>query len=320
MNHRLFVQSLAKHLRASIFLLLATLPLFTSCKKDEESEQNNTEQNTNRNDNRAQSELGRLEFPKVKGGNSVVLIHTTSDSYGVNYCVEWDKDKKSQRWSCYQLNSANSITNTSRYTSDDNQYPMDPMLSSADYLSQDCFWGSGFDHGHICPSADRLYSYNANLQTFYLTNMQPQYKAFNGSLSSKEQNNRSPWFRLEEQVRTWATAAATENLYVVKGGTIEDNQILTKDGSPWLLKGEMRIPKYFFVALLLKNVQGYKAIGFWMEHLDKYASAEPLGNYAVNIRKLEQLTGIDFFCNLPDETEEHVETLPIENVKRAWGL
>ena len=320
MNHRLFVQSLAKHLRTSIFLLLATLPLFTSCKKDEESEQNNTEQNTNRNDNRAQSELGRLEFPKVKGGNSVVLIHTTSDSYGVNYCVEWDKDKKSQRWSCYQLNSANSITNTSRYTSDDNQYPMDPMLSSADYLSQDCFWGSGFDHGHICPSADRLYSYNANLQTFYLTNMQPQYKAFNGSLSSKEQNNRSPWFRLEGQVRTWATAAATENLYVVKGGTIEDNQILTKDGSPWLLKGEMRIPKYFFVALLLKNVQGYKAIGFWMEHLDKYASAEPLGNYAVNIRKLEQLTGIDFFCNLPDETEEHVETLPIENVKRAWGL
>ena len=320
MNHRLFVQSLAKHLRTSIFLLLAVLPLFTSCKKDEEDEQNNMGQNVNRNDNRAQSELGRLEFPKVKGGNSVVLIHTTSDSYGVNYCVEWDKDKKSQRWSCYQLNSSNSITNTSRYTSDDNQYPMDPMLSSADYLSQDCFWGSGFDHGHICPSADRLYSYNANLQTFYLTNMQPQYKAFNGSLSSKEQNNRSPWFRLEGQVRTWATASATENLYVVKGGTIEDNQILTKDGSPWLLKGEMRIPKYFFVALLLKNVQGYKAIGFWMEHLDKYASAEPLGNYAVNIRKLEQLTGIDFFCNLPDETEEHVETLPIENVKRAWGL
>ena len=320
MNHRLFVQSLAKHLRTSIFLLLTVLPLFTSCKKDEEDEQNNVGQNVNRNDNRAQSELGRLEFPKVKGGNSVVLIHTTSDSYGVNYCVEWDKDKKSQRWSCYQLNSANSITNTSRYTSDDNQYPMDPMLSSADYLSQDCFWGSGFDHGHICPSADRLYSYNANLQTFYLTNMQPQYKAFNGSLSSKEQNNRSPWFRLEGQVRTWATASATENLYVVKGGTIEDNQILTKDGSPWLLKGEMRIPKYFFVALLLKNVQGYKAIGFWMEHLDKYASAEPLGNYAVNIRKLEQLTGIDFFCNLPDETEEHVETLPIENVKRAWGL
>ena len=40
----------------------------------------------------------------------------------------------------------------------------------------------------------------------------------------------------------------------------------------------------------------------------------------MNIDQLESLTGLDFFCNLPDETENHVESLPVENVKRAWGL
>ena len=66
--------------------------------------------------------------------------------------------------------------------------------------------------------------------------------------------------------------------------------------------------------------QGYKAVGFWMEHLTNYLTALPLSSYAVNISELEKLTGIDFFCNLPDDIENRVETLPIENVCRAWGI
>ena len=285
-----------------LLLFIASLMAFSACSKDDDDSVKQTVVNANCNDASTEPTLSRLEFPKVKGGSSVVLIHSTNDSYGVNYSVEWDKDKKAQRWSCYQMNSITNAKNASRYRSNDNQYPFDPLLPKSDYLSQDCFWGSGFDHGHICPSADRLYSANANYQTFFLTNMQPQYGNFNGG-------EYSPWYRLEIQLRSWANATTTENMYVVKGGTIEDDQIF-----PTKIKGEMRIPKYFFVALLLKNAQGYKAVGFWMEHLSQYAKAEPLATYAVNIRELEQKTGIDFFCNLPDDIEEHVETLPVENV------
>ncbi len=291
-----------------LLLFIASLMAFSACSKDDDDSVKQTVVNANCNDASTEPTLSRLEFPKVKGGSSVVLIHSTNDSYGVNYSVEWDKNKKAQRWSCYQMNSITNAKNASRYRSNDNQYPFDPLLPKSDYLSQDCFWGSGFDHGHICPSADRLYSANANYQTFFLTNMQPQYGNFNGG-------EYSPWYRLEIQLRSWANATTTENMYVVKGGTIEDDQIF-----PTKIKGEMRIPKYFFVALLLKNAQGYKAVGFWMEHLSQYAKAEPLATYAVNIRELEQKTDIDFFCNLPDDIEEHVETLPVENVKRAWGL
>ncbi len=309
------------------FLILLALLVASSCGNSDDGLDGGGQPlagaNVNANDTLAYPPLARLEFPKYpysSGSNSLLLVHSTSDAYGVNYSVEWDCDKKAQRWSCYQMNSKTLAQNVKRYSSATNQYPYDPQLPSSKYLSQDCFWNSGYDHGHICPSADRLYSEQANIQTFYLTNMQPQYKAFNGSLSGSEsyKNSWSPWYQLEGYVRTWAARNAnreTENLYVVKGGTIEDDQVFSTR-----IKGEMRVPKYFFVALLLKNELGYKAIGFWMEHKGSYAAKQSVADYAVNIRTLEQKTGIDFFCNLPDDVEEHVETLPIENVKRAWGL
>ena len=307
-------------LSGTLLWLLTAVLFIVSCSDSDDSlsgESPDTTNNANRNDTSTEPSLARLEFPRVKGGHSLVLIHYTNDSYGINYSVEWDTDKKAQRWSAYQLDSKTLQNNASRYSSQNNQYPHDPLLPNSQYLSQDCIWNSGYDHGHICPSADRLYSEEANYQTFFLTNMQPQYKAFNGSLSGSEKykNDWSPWYRLESQVRSWANAQATETLYVVKGGTIEDSQVF-----PNKLKGEMLVPKYFFVALLLKNAQGYKAIGFWMEHKGSYDQKLPLGDYAVNISELERLTGIDFFCNLPDDVEQRIEQLPVENVKRAWGV
>ena len=302
-----------------LFLLIAVLFVVACSDSDDNASEEAVEAdaNVNRNDTSKEPSLARLEFPRVKGDSSVVLIHYTNDSYGINYSVEWDTEKKAQRWSCYQLDSKTLERNVSRYYSDSNQYPFDPLLPTDKYLSQDCYWNSRFDHGHICPSADRLYSEEANYQTFFLTNMQPQYKAFNGSLSGSNsyKNDWSPWYRLESQVRSWANGQATETLYVVKGGTIDDGKVF-----PNKVKGEMIVPKYFFVALLLKNSQGYKAVGFWMEHEENYDQKLPLGDYAVNVEELQRLTGIDFFCNLPDDIEQRVEQLPIENVKRAWGL
>ena len=305
-----------------LWLLVTSLLLTAGCSDtsdDDWSRDGDDRTNVNRNDTSKEPALGRLEFPKVKGGNSMVIIHTTNDSYGINYSVEWDCDKKAPRWSAYQMTHETMQQNVTRYYSQTNQYPHDPMLPNDLYLSQDCYWNSGFDHGHMCPSYDRLYSAEANYQTFFLTNMQPQYKAFNGSLSGGEsyKNDYSPWYQMEGArgvVRKAIGYTNAEVLYVVKGGTIEDDQILTK------VKGEMRVPKWFFVALLLKNKEGYKAAGFWMEHKSSYFEKVSPADCLVNIRELESLTGIDFFCNLPDDIEERVETLPVENIKRAWGL
>ena len=302
--------------RIFVFLIAATL-VMAGCGGDGDDVPstpsgggggNNTEINANKNVVKAgvPSEVTRLEFPRLREtGNNIVVVHKTSDSYsnGVNYSIEWDIEKKSQRWSCYQMMAGYQKTGVDRYRNDANQYPFDEDLPSYDYFSMDFFRGSGFDHGHICPSADRLYSDLANYQTFYLTNMQPQYKVFNAGI----------WVKLEKRIRdAWTPSNTTDVLYVCKGGTIDnENQIIKR------ISGRLIVPRYFFTALLLKNSSGYRAIGFWMEHTANDNSADNLKNYAVSIDELEQKTGIDFFCNLPDDIEQSVESSYAPN---AWGL
>lgn len=259
--------------------------------------------NKNKNDNSQNAAYSRLEFPRLKGGNSIVIIHST-DEYGINYAVEWDCSKRSQRWSCYQMYSGNSGGNVGRYEGDP-QYPFDPQLPSEYYFSSDPFWRSGYDHGHIVPSADRQSSKTVNMQTFYLTNMQPQKNRFNAGL----------WADMEQQVRNWNKNSFRDILYVCKGGTIDkSSQILT------ILGNGLIVPKYFFMAVLCKNSAGYKAMGFWVEHLNQDLSGDKLSKYAVNIDELEKLTGIDFFCNLPDDIEEDTESMNRNSVITAWGL
>lgn len=83
---------------------------------------------------------------------------------------------------------------TKRYESSSNQYPFDPLLPEAVSPAKDYYRRSGYDHGHICPSADRLCTREANIQTFYLTNMQPQIHAFNTGV----------WEEMETKVRNLA--------------------------------------------------------------------------------------------------------------------
>ena len=295
-----------------ITLLLTSGLLLTGCSDDDRDSGIPAERNLNRNDASLEPALQRLEFPKVKGGNSRVIIHTNNDQFGINYSVEWDCTKRSQRWSCYQMYASNRKQNTSRYYSDTNQYPMDPDLPAQYYFDYDPFRGSGYDHGHICPSADRLYSKDANIQTFYLTNMQPQRHIFNAGI----------WEKMEEKLRSWISTGskAEDTLYVCKGGTIDAVSGVTDNPIRETLQNGLIVPRYFFMALLRKQKTGYKALAFWVEHTDDDHSNDPLGNYVISVRELERRTGIDFFCNLPDDIENDVETTTVENIKWLWQL
>ena len=62
---------------------------------------------------------------------------------------------------------------------------------------------------------------------------------------------------------------------------------------------------------------GYKAIGFWMQNENVDRGGDDLKKYACSIDELEDMTGIDFFCNLPDNIEDKVERSYALN---SWGL
>ena len=302
-------------------LLTAALSL-SSCGDDEDQIINSggrssgADTNSNKNTSGPAEAKYRYEFPKLKGGSSVVVVHksilnkNTKDT-GVNYSVEWDYDINAQRWSCYQLYSSinyHSSYNVSRYYADNDgtlsatcQYPNDADLPVDYRFAEDPYKYSGYDHGHICPSADRLRAEECNYQTFYITNMQPQYNKFNAGL----------WEKMEEDVRTWANQSDT--LYVCKGGTIDkkDNIIeyvnRNSHQSSQVNASHIPVPKYFFMALLSKKGNQWQAMGYWVEHINADRSNDTRKNYAVSIDVLEDRTGIDFFCNLPDDIESKVE-------------
>jgi endonuclease G len=314
-----------------LMLLLTAALVITACGGSDDPDNPDVtpaQTNVNRN-NASQNEVyGRLEFPHLKGGsNNVVIIHRVPE-FGVNYCVEWDTNLRptgwtpegtlrSQRWSCFQMHAGNSATKAKRWEGDKSVefglYPNDPDLPQSYRFTSDPYWNTGYDHGHIIASADRLCSQEANTQTFYMTNMQPQVNGFNAKV----------WANMEAQVRRWNTGSFRDTLYVVKGGTIDRwDQIITTIGSG---QNKIPVPKFFFMAVLCKknsnstsSTGGYRALGFWIQH--KSNSDTDLRPYVVNIDELERLTGIDFFCNLPDQYENVVESLPREQVLRAWNM
>ena len=262
-------------------------------------------------------EAWRLEYPQVsyenlsptkEGANkkSQIVVKKTDD-FGITYSLEWDNDKVANRWTCYQLHEGNTLSTTDRNKNfyEDDDVAVTPKLE--DYKN------SGFSRGHLCPSADRLCSEEQNKQTFFLTNMQPQYQSHNSGL----------WGRLEEEVRNYATDdtktnAHCDTLYIVKAATISDvNLTGTPEAGIYDEKcvggeghaHELIVPKYFYMALLHYNkaTDTYNALAFWTEHLSTTQSVADLSKYAISIDELEERTGIDFFCNLPDELEKKVE-------------
>jgi endonuclease G len=52
-------------------------------------------------------------------------------------------------------------------------------------------------------------------------------------------------------------------------------------------------------------VTSASTVGFWFEH-KQYSDSYT--NYAVSVDRIEQLTGFDFFANLPDGVEASAET------------
>ena len=101
-----------------------------------------------------------------------------------------------------------------------------------------------------------------------------------------------------------------DTLYVCKGGTIDNEAQYTKTGRGLI------VPQYFFMAIMRVKNGVYNAFGFWVEH--QANNDRQLAKYAVSIQELEKKTGIDFFCNLPDDKERVVEAASVNT--NLWGL
>lgn len=237
-----------------------------------------------------------LEIPALKGGSMNQFITHTTKRNGKDYptySLEYSYKYKHSYWIAYRFDNT-----TGGNVGRNEAYKPEPELPSQYAAKHNDYTNSGYTRGHLCASSDRQYSKEANQQTFYMSNISPQSgNGFNQSGSA--------WNTGEDKVQAWGynISRSTDTLYVVKGGTIGEGMI------KGYIKNEIAIPKYFFMAVLFRSGDNYKAIGFYMPHenLKDDPDKKDPKKYLMSIDALEQETGIDFFHNLPDNIENTVE-------------
>ena len=116
------------------------------------------------------------------------------------FVLSYNVKRKAANWVAWRLTAAD--LGTAKRTKgfvEDLDIPLDARARDADYR------GSGFDRGHLCPSADRTSSPEANATTFVLSNVHPQTHDLNAG----------PWEKLEAHERDLAKRGYT--VWIVAG-------------------------------------------------------------------------------------------------------
>lgn len=207
-----------------------------------------------------------------------------------NYSILYDASRLFPRWVAYPLTKtlAGSGSRTNKWEQTDPKIPAEyqPYTQAG--------WGqSGFDRGHMLPSADRLINDEANCQTFYPTNITMQRPGLNQGV----------WRSLEDQVRkVWAMTCDT--LYVVTGAMPSEEWRTDR------AKNKVNVPSAYYKAILrykASDKNQYSGIAFWYDNIDYPKGRKILESDVLTIAQLEERTGFNFFFNLTEEEAEYAE-------------
>lgn len=252
---------------------------------------------------------GWLELPAIKDGDGLYFYwhdHVVGGKTMRSWSFDYDPVAMVSHWVAYPLNKG-LIGSGSRT----DEWGLDPKIPEEYqpvlYKGFKSPTDTRYDRGHQLPSADR-YNYDANVQTFYFTNMTPQRHDFNGFA----------WADLEGRVRDWSRSMDT--LYVVTGCVVDGSSDYAYDNEG----KEVTVPVAYYKALLgykkdgtlgiTAQTGGYTACAFWYDH--KPYSGNVM-NQSMTVAELEEKTGVDFFVNLPSVTDRETAR-KVESTKDDW--
>ncbi|MEM9720325.1 MAG: DNA/RNA non-specific endonuclease, partial [Bacteroidota bacterium] len=167
-----------------------------------------------------------------------------------------------------------------------NDFRPDNLILTGTPVTED-YWDSGFDRGHLAPSADFRWSQKALSESYYYSNMSPQRPGL----------NREIWAELEGKLREVVIRENTQ-LWVVTGGILRDS--LPTIG----VVNQVSIPEYYYKVALMYTGDQSKGIGFIIPNQTTHY---PLLSFAIPIDSIENLTGINFFPALSPEEDRTLE-------------
>lgn len=217
-----------------------------------------------------------LEIPTGKTGIPSQLL------YREGYTASYNIETRTPNWVAWQLTAAHTNGTAKRGGigfHPDEDVP-EPRVDTYDYMR------SGYDRGHMCPAGDNHWSQLAMEQSFLMTNVCPQDNTLNSGL----------WNTIEKQCRTWAEKYG--KVYIVCGPIYFNKKHKT------IGKNKVQVPEAFFKVVLCLQDEP-KAIGFICRNVS--GKGRKKTDYVNSVDEVERITGIDFFPQLPDDIEQHIE-------------
>ena len=237
------------------------------------------------------------------GGNRNLLLGNPSGavhdpSQPANYLIErpqyalsYNRDHGIPNWVSWQLTSSD-LGEAKR----SNIFVSDTSLPKGWYrVTLDDYTGSGYDRGHMCPSADRTATQKDNEATFVLTNIVPQ----------APDNNRNTWEHLESLSRELVNQGHV--LFIIAGGDGDNGTIA---------KGKVAVPRYTWKIIVVMP-KGESDVSRITADTPVIAVRIPNGlkdtlgdwdQYRVTVASIEAATGYHFFTNLPPDIQSALKS------------
>ena len=209
------------------------------------------------------------------------------------YTVSYNSETKNPNWVAWHLTKSHTYGSFQRRQE---MFSEDESVKAPRATNND-YYNSRYDRGHMCPAGDNKWDKEAMTQSFLFTNICPQNHGL----------NKYEWNDLEIQCRDWAREYGAVDivcgpLYSSKGGRYKvgsshDPQQKT------IGRNKVWVPDAFFKVVLCRQGRP-KAIGF----VYRNEGVKQLKTEAVRtVDEVEALTGIDFFPALDDDMENRIE-------------
>lgn len=245
----------------------------TPCETSYQSENNHFSSSDENEQEQIMYELARLE-----NNDQQVIYHL---GYTVSFSSNWNIPY----WVAYELDADETEGEAVRAKS----FTPDPEVQGVTITHKD-YTNSGYDRGHMAPAADMKWSEQAMKESFYTSNICPQHHNLNNG----------DWKALEEHSRDLAKEHGV--IFIACGPIVEDNH------STIGLNNNIVVPDSFYKVLLRQKDDGnWTAIGFVFPN-EAGTKKNPLMTYIRTVNEIEQITGIDFFYQLPDSIEDIIES------------
>lgn len=144
------------------------------------------------------------------------------------------------------------------------------------------------DKGHLAPDAAiKVFGRTAQRETYFLTNIIPQFAS----------TNRFIWSGLEKKIRRWGEK---DTVWVLVGPVFFAHR-----DTCWLGTHNIAIPHALYAVVIKKRPR--QLLGFLIpnDSIQRYTRALP--RFIVSIDSIEKITGFDFCPELADSTARRLE-------------